>query len=66
MTRTFYTDPQGVAHEVVVEERRKRTATINYLDNARRGVTWHRGRKFNHASRVRVIVNLSELREVNQ
>lgn len=57
-----WTGPQGNGHRVTVVERRRRTATIEYLDNAQRGVTWRRGRAYNHATRRRLVVYLSELK----
>jgi hypothetical protein len=58
----LYTDPTGVTHQVNVLERRAKTSTIEYLDNAKRGETWKNGRRYNHATRVRVVVYNTELK----
>ena len=60
----LWQDPAGAWHRVTVVERRTRTATIEYFDNARRGERYTAGRRYNHATRTRVVVNLRELRDV--
>jgi hypothetical protein len=59
--KTYYTDPKGVGHEVIVVEVGKKMTLIQYFDNARRGETWHRGRRYNHATCVRLWVYNHEL-----
>lgn len=66
MVKTFYTDPAGASHEVVVVERGKRMTLIQYFDNTRRGTMWKAGRRISHGTRVRVWVYNHELREVGQ
>lgn len=60
----LWKDPAGAWHRVTVVERGARTATIEYFDNARRGETWRRGRRYSHATRTRVVVYLRELQDV--
>lgn len=56
--------PDGRWRRVTVVERTWRTATIEYWDNAQRGETWKAGRRYNHGTRVRVVVYLRELKDV--
>ena len=62
----LWKDPAGRWHRVTVLEQHGRTSTIEYLDNTRRGETIRRGRRYNHATRVRVRVWTGELRDVPQ
>ena len=57
----LWRDPAGVTHRVIVETETKKTATIQYFDNARRGERFVAGRRYNHATRVRVVVYKTEL-----
>lgn len=60
----LWQDPAGRWHRVRVVERSARTATIEYFDNTARGERIVRGRRYNHATRRRVVVWLRELRDV--
>ena len=60
----LWKDPAGRWHRVTVLEQHGRTSTIEYLDNTRRGETIRRGRRYSHATRVRVRVWTGELRDV--
>ena len=61
---TLWKDPTGVWHRVTVVKKEHRSATIEYFDNARRGSTYRRGRRYSHATRVRAVVWLGELKEI--
>jgi hypothetical protein len=60
---TFYTDPSGRGHEVTVIERGRKMTLVQYFDNERRGDRWKAGRRYSHATRVRVWVYNHELKE---
>lgn len=62
--QAYYTDPAGTSHTVNVIERGKKMTLIEYMDNARRGETWRRGRRYSHATRTRVWVYNHELRDL--
>ena len=62
----LWRDPAGVTHAVTVETETKKTATIQYLDNARRGDRYVAGRRYNHATRVRVVVYKTELTHTSE
>lgn len=65
-SKTFYTDPAGAGHEVIVVETGKKMTLIQYFDNTRRGTMFKAGRRISHATRVRVWVYNNELRTVPQ
>lgn len=57
-----WTDPTGKAHEVMVLETGKKMSLITYWDNSRRGTVYHRGRKYNHGTLMKLWVDTRELR----
>lgn len=60
----LWKDPAGAWHRVTVIMQSHRSSTVEYFDNTRRGICMKAGRKYNHATRVRVVVWNTELREV--
>lgn len=63
---TLWRDPSGTTHKVRVVETRDKTSIIEYIENARRGITYRVGRKYNHGTRVRICVYNHELMEVSE
>jgi hypothetical protein len=66
-TYTLYHDPCGVSHQVtVVETVGKNMSLIEYYDNDRRGIRFKNGRKYSHATRMRVLVYNHELKHLTE